>query len=93
MAKHGSEATPMKLLITLEVEVDESAWTSAYGTEGAEQVADIENYIVNQVALSPATNEGAILGAEQVHVTKTGRILRNADFEALADEAERGYIT
>jgi hypothetical protein len=28
---------------------------------------------------------------EQVEVTKTGKILDNADFEALADEAEEGY--
>jgi hypothetical protein len=81
----------VKLLITLEVEVDEGAWDATYGVSaGAEQVADVESYVVGQVAQSAAAEEGAITSAVQVHVTKTGKVLRDADFERLADEAERG---
>lgn len=41
---------------------------------------------------SRAYDEGRTVGErEGTYTTKSGRVLTNADFEALADEAEKGY--
>lgn len=42
--------------VRMEVEVDLEAWDAEYGTP----VADVETYLLNQVALSPAAEAGAI---------------------------------
>lgn len=41
--------------------------------------------------LSPGASSPQMVGKNEVLRTKTGRELTNEDFEALADEAERGY--
>jgi hypothetical protein len=44
------------LNIRMEVEVDEHTWSTEYGTP----IASVEDYLLNQIAQSPAAEAGAI---------------------------------
>lgn len=60
--------------VNLEVEIDERTWANIYGAGDAYNraeaqqrrslVADVESYVLNQVAQSAARDDGAILSVD-----------------------------
>ena len=67
---------PLIVTVTLEIAINEHAWTEMYGRGDAYDraeaqaqrslVADVEDYAFGQIAQSAAANEGAIVGVEPV---------------------------
>lgn len=55
------------LNIRMEIEVDENAWNTEYGTP----IASVEDYLLNQISQSPAAEAGAI--------TVTGYVVQGLD--------------
>jgi hypothetical protein len=51
---------PIKVRMTVTVEVDTSEWASLYGINESEVREDVKGYIRNLVQQSPAQDEGAI---------------------------------
>lgn len=51
----------MKVRVTLTIDVDEAAWTLAYGTEPEDIREDVKSYVLGSVEHSAAANEGGIL--------------------------------
>lgn len=59
---------PMKINVTLKIDIDPESWDLAYGTgtEPAAVEADVRQYVLNGVQQSAAGQERAIVGATLV---------------------------
>jgi hypothetical protein len=61
----AEDTTPMTkrtITVRMEIEIDDAAWASEYGTP----ISSIEDYILNQIWGSPAAEAGAIAPAGYV---------------------------
>lgn len=58
-------ADPMKVVVTMAIEVDPATWAELYGADPdmsrREVREDVKQYVSSQVALSPAADEEAIV--------------------------------
>lgn len=52
MTKPQAAPTKYRISVRMEIEVDQGAWQSEYGSDG--DANDVENYLLNQITQCPA---------------------------------------